>query len=63
MHDLWFYLSLARYCSDSQGSFNVQERSKDQEDGKDDEENDDIHLMLFVGYNEARKNNKPTSLN
>ena len=45
----------ARSCSESQDSFKVQERSKD------DEENNVSHVMLFVGYNEARKNNKPNS--
>ena len=46
----------ARNCSESQDSFKVKERSKN------DEENNDSHVMLFVGYNEARKNNKTNAL-
>ena len=46
----------ARNCSESQDSFRVKEGSKN------DEENSDSHVMLFVGYNEARKNNKTNAL-
>ena len=42
----------ARNCSRKQESFNVQGRS----------EEEDVHFSLFVGYNEARKNNKSNSL-
>ena len=46
----------ARKCSESQDSFKVKERSKN------DEEDKDSHVLLFVGYNEARKNNKTNAL-
>ena len=46
----------ARNCSESQDSFKVKERSKN------DEENNDSHVMLFVGYNKERKNNKTHAL-
>ena len=46
----------ARSCPESQYTFKEHERSKNEE------ENNDSHVMLFVGYNEARKNGKPNAL-
>ena len=47
----------ARSCPDSQDSLSVQERGKSETDDKNE-----VHFMLFVGYNDVERNNKLISL-